>query len=171
MKDLTLRQAAELWVSSSVDGLRTCVIEALMDYDPENWREITFPVIGSTVYVYDKCDEGEVVGYVERVKKFKIRLRSERICYAKADELEVSFYEPLPMWGTMWSFSDNLDQYWLEERGGLEEMSKCGFRIFKHDFYGCYFGIDGAGYDFYEQHWIPLYLARGLHWHKEDVEK
>lgn len=105
------------------------------------------------------------------MKKFKIRLRSERICYAKADELEVSFFEPLPMWGTMWSFSDNLDQYWLEERGGLEEMSKCGFRIFEHDFYGCYFGIDGAGYDFYEQHWIPLYLARGLKWHKEAVEK
>ena len=27
------------------------------------------------------------------------------------------------------------------------------------------FGINGAGYDFYEQHWIPLYDARGLHWH------
>ncbi len=74
------------------------------------------------------------------------------------------------MWGTIWSFGDNLDQYWLEERGGLEEMSKCGFRIFNHDFYGCYFGIDGAGYDFYKEHWIPLYLARGLHWHKEDSE-
>lgn len=75
------------------------------------------------------------------------------------------------MWGTMWSFSDNLDQYWLEERGGLEEMSKCGFRIFNHDTYGYYFGIDGAGYDFYEELWIPLYLARGLHWHKGDVQK
>lgn len=27
-------------------------------------------------------------------------------------------------------------------------------------------GIDGAGYDFYEAHWIPLYEARGLHWHE-----
>ena len=118
-----------------------------------------------------QAEEGEVVGYTERTDKFRIRLNNDRIRYVKADEFEVSFFEPLPMWGTMWSFSDNLDQYWLEERGGLEEMSKCGFRIFEHDTYGCYFGIDGAGYDFYREHWIPLYLARGLKWHKEDVEK
>lgn len=31
-------------------------------------------------------------------------------------------------------------------------------------------GIDGAGYDFYEAHWEPLYKARGLHWHSEEAE-
>ena len=36
---------------------------------------------------------------------------------------------------------------------------------------GYFFGIDGAGYSFYEEHWIPLYKARGLQWHKENEEE
>jgi hypothetical protein len=27
-------------------------------------------------------------------------------------------------------------------------------------------GINGAGYDFYEHHWIPLYTALGYAWHE-----
>lgn len=51
-------------------------------------------------------------------------------------------------------------------------MSQCGFRIFKSFEFGYFFGIDGAGYDFYESHWLPLYEARGLMWHdpKTDSE-
>ena len=44
-------------------------------------------------------------------------------------------------------------------------MSKCGFRIYKSYEFGCFFGIDGMGYDFYDEHWLPLYEARGLQWH------
>ena len=44
-------------------------------------------------------------------------------------------------------------------------MADCGFRIYEQEDYGYIFGIDGAGYDFYEAHWIPLYKARGLKWH------
>jgi hypothetical protein len=29
-------------------------------------------------------------------------------------------------------------------------------------------GINGAGYDFYEAHWMPLYLALGYSWHKSE---
>lgn len=32
-------------------------------------------------------------------------------------------------------------------------------------------GIDGAGYNFYEAHWLPLYNARGLQWHDTETEK
>lgn len=77
------------------------------------------------------------------------------------------FDDVLPMWGTMWSFSDNIDDWWLEERGGLRKMSKIGFRIYKSEKYGYFFGIDGCGYSFYEAHWEPLYDARGIHWHDE----
>lgn len=68
------------------------------------------------------------------------------------------------MWGTMWSFHNSLDDYWLSDN--LQAMSDCGFRIYEHDEWGYFFGIDGAGYDFYESHWIPLYKARGLRWHE-----
>ena len=75
------------------------------------------------------------------------------------------------MWGTMWSFGDGCDDWWLEEKNGIELMSQCGFRIYESEEFGYFFGIDGAGYDFYESHWIPLYKARGLQWHETETEE
>lgn len=75
----------------------------------------------------------------------------------------------LPMWGTMWSFSEPMDDWWLEEKNGLEAMARCGFRIYHQEDYGYIFGIDGAGYDFYEDHWIPLYKERGIQWHDTEA--
>ena len=74
----------------------------------------------------------------------------------------------LPRWGTMWSFGDSADDYWLEEEDGLELMAECGFRIYEQEDFGYLFGIDGAGYSFMDEHWIPLYKARGLRWHEKE---
>lgn len=87
-----------------------------------------------------------------------------------SSKMEDEYYDLLPMWGTMWSFGDSLDNYWLEEKNGIKLMSKCGFRIFKSEEFGYFFGIDGAGYDFYEAHWIPLYNKRGLKWHDPETD-
>lgn len=76
------------------------------------------------------------------------------------------YHEQMPMWGTMWSFSDSTDKYWLEELNGLQSMTELGFRVYESNDYGYFFGIDGAGFDFYEAYWIPLYQKRGLHWHE-----
>ena len=70
----------------------------------------------------------------------------------------------LPMWGTMWTFASSLDEDWAREN--IEVMRKCGFWVYDSDETGILFGINGAGYDFYEQHWLPLYDARGLKWHE-----
>lgn len=74
----------------------------------------------------------------------------------------------LPMNWMMWSFNDPVDTLWLEKCDGLRKMAECGFRVYKNDEFGYFFGIDGCGYSFYEAHWIPLYKARGLRWHDED---
>ena len=74
----------------------------------------------------------------------------------------------LPMWSTMWSFGNSADDYWLEEEDGLELMAECGFRIYEQKDFGYLFGLDGAGYSFMEEHWIPLYKAPGLRWHREE---
>lgn len=87
------------------------------------------------------------------------------------DEVEIERLELLPMWGTMWSFGDSADDWWLEEDDGIEIMSECGFRIYESDEFGYFFGIDGAGYSFYDAHWIPLYKARGLQWHDPVAEQ
>ena len=76
----------------------------------------------------------------------------------------------LPMWGWMWAFGDVLDDEWLGRDDNLRVMADCGFRIYEQEDIGYLFGIDGAGYDFYGEHWIPLYKARGLRWHKEKEE-
>lgn len=73
----------------------------------------------------------------------------------------------LPMWSTMWTFGESLDEDWAREN--IEIMQDCGFRVYENDDFGIIFGIDGAGYNFYESHWIPLYKARELKWHDENA--
>ena len=89
----------------------------------------------------------------------------------KKSDFEINHDDYLPMWGTMWSFGDSCDDWWLEEDNGIELMSQCGFRIYESEEFGYFFGIDGAGYDFYAEHWIPLYKARGLQWHEMETEE
>lgn len=81
------------------------------------------------------------------------------------EEEEERSRDYLPMWGCMWAMSDPCDKDWLENN--FDTMKKCGFRIYESEDYEYIFGIDGAGYNFYEAHWIPLYRARGFHWHDE----
>ena len=69
------------------------------------------------------------------------------------DDRPYAYVYDLPMWGTMWSFRDPLDEKWV--RNHLEAVKDCGFTIYDSD-EGIYLGIDGAGYDFFEHHWIPL---------------
>ncbi len=77
----------------------------------------------------------------------------------------------LPAWSAMWSFSDSADDYWLESLGGKQIMADCGFQVYESEEFGYIFGIEGGGYNFYTDHWIPLYKARGLQWHDPDIDK
>lgn len=85
------------------------------------------------------------------------------------DEVDLDHDSWLPMWGYLWTFDTRLDDDWT--RDNLALVASCGFRIFEDQETGDIFlGIDGAGYDFYEAHWIPLYRARGLQWHDVDED-
>ncbi len=77
---------------------------------------------------------------------------------------EEDYREFLPMWGYMWTFNDNSDEEWAKRN--VDVMQECGLRVYDSEEFGIIFGIDGAGYSFYEEHWIPLYKARGLQWHE-----
>lgn len=140
------------------------MIKTLMQVDTDDWQEVTMPCIGDKVYVYDE-GEGEVVEI--NGDTYMVDFYDEVMNY-HLEDLEVVHYDGLPMWGTMWSFGDSVDEWWLENKNGLKLMSECGFRIYHSEKYGYFFGIDGAGYDFYEAHWIPLYKARGLKWHEHE---
>lgn len=140
VKGMTISDAAHKWVNE-FNAIPQSMIERLMRDRYEEWEELTMPHVGSRVHVFDLPDDLEIVND-----------------------------DPLPMWGTMWSFGDSCDNYWLENAGGVKVMSECGFRIYRHEEWGHFFGIDGAGYDFYSEHWIPLYRMRGLQWHDPDTE-
>lgn len=169
---VTRREAAEEWVHG-FNTFPTSMIEKLMRAEPDAWHEITKPAVGDRVYIFNRRgdDQGEIVKANYGKGRYKIKLDGGEVVWQDADDFEVSYDGWLPMWGTMWQFGDSCDDYWLEELDGFALMSGCGFRIFESDEYGYFFGIDGAGYDFYEQHWLPLYKERGLKWHDPATEK
>lgn len=166
----TVRDATELWVSQ-FDAVPQGMIDRLMQVDPEEWREVTKPCEGDRVYVYDVPEKEHRGTLKSRSGLWNIELDDGEMVAAAEGDFEVEYDDKLPMWGTMWQFSDSCDNWWLEEGEGIEVMSCCGFRVYEHEDFGYWFGIDGAGYNFYDAHWIPLYRERGLHWHDTEEEQ
>jgi len=166
----TIKDAAWSWVQS-FNAFSMDMIERFIEGEHiDEWHEITSPSLGDRVYVFDNGENGEISNISDDGDYF-ISINGEGTVIRKANEFEVERDSFLPMWGTMWQFSERLDDDWLSGEfgeNGLQIMANCGFRIYEHDEFGYFFGIDGAGYDFYEAHWIPLYKARGLHWHNEE---
>jgi len=68
-------------------------------------------------------------------------------------------------WGTMFHPEESLDEDWIREN--TQKVVGCGFLIYDCDEVGILLGVDGAGYNFYDAHWLPLYQARGLKWHNK----
>lgn len=90
----------------------------------------------------------------------------EDVIHLTNDEENIEWFDGFfPMWGTMW-IVPSLDADWI--RRNLEVVKDCGIHVYESDELGIFIGINGAGYDFHESHWIPLYEARGLKWHEID---
>lgn len=171
MKYNTIKEATETWVRE-FNAISTSMIEVLRNNDPYcEWSEVTIISVGDRVYESENGEYGEVLDYDKENEVYKVELDNGMLVSATADTLEIELENYLiPSWPSMWQFSDPCDNWWLEEKDGIRIMSNLGFRIFYHEEWGYFFGLDGGGYDFYEGHWIPLYKARGLHWHKEAEE-
>ena len=174
---MTRLDAAHEWVRE-FNAVSYGMIDKLMRNDPDEWTEVTKPSAGDEVYVYEVPEElntlehgGRIRSYDEESELYCIELYDGQLVSAEEGDFEVERDSRLPMWGTLWQFGDSADDYWLEEMDGLQVMSDCGFRIYEHEEFGYFFGIDGAGYDFYEAHWLPLYNKRGLQWHDAKTDE
>jgi len=175
MKYDTIREAAQAWVSS-FNAIPYSVVEKLYRIsDGEDLWEITPPTVGDRVTLYNDWSTGEISEVVteDGDTEYVVALDAGGSCRYARDDFEVERESVLPMWGTLWAFDEGIDDEWLDGEvlgSHVQEMADCGFRIYESEDYGHIFGIDGAGYDFYSEHWIPLYKVRGLQWHeKEDV--
>lgn len=161
----TIDDAVHAWVNE-FSRFPTDMIAKLMSVDEgDEWREVTRCRVGDRISGYT-IDDGEIIG-----------ISDDGICTIRTDggeivtgdfnsDFDIERDDILPMWGWMWQFGDMLDDEWLEDEKNVQKMSQCGFRIYHHDEWGYFFGIDGAGFDFYAERWAPLYIARGLHWHE-----
>ena len=177
MRFATIDEAAHAWVQE-FSAFPYSMIEQLMSDHPDDWREVTEPSVGDRVYVYSFPDgydgkehSGEITNSLPDADVWQIELDDGTTIEIGKDDFDVEYDGSLPMWGTLWQFGDTCDHWWLEEGDGIRVMSECGFRIYEHEEWGYFFGIDGAGYSFYEAHWIPLYKARGLKWADEQYEQ
>lgn len=171
MKFDTIKEATQAWVRE-MNAVPMGVVEKLMGEDYEGVQEITPPARYDRITIFSgeyNGESGEIEAYDGETEMYVVNLDNGETVQIEENEFDREDYGGLPMWGTMWAFGDSCDNWWLEN-GGLQLMADCGFRIYEQEDYGYIFGIDGAGYDFYESHWIPLYKARGLHWHKEEEE-
>lgn len=187
---MTFDEAVSKWVNE-FNSIPQGMIEMLMRTDPDAWREITLPSRGYRVYVYELPERVYVPGLLGETpdgrpyegtahrgeitdcydnETYRIRMDDGEYIFVKSDDFDVEYDDTLPMWGVMWQFGDSCDEYWLECLDGIRLMSECGFRIYEHDEWGYFFGIDGAGYSFKEAHWMPLYRARGLQWHDKEAK-
>ena len=174
MKFDTIREAAHEWVSQ-FNAIPCGIVEKLLRADCDSIYEVTPPSKYDRVYIYRgkySDQHAEIIKKVDDEEDLyivQIDNGAEPVT-VRSDDFEVERDGILPMWGMMWAFGEQLDNDWLDGEfceSGLQAMADCGFRIYEQEDYGYIFGIDGAGYDFYAEHWIPLYKARGLHWHKE----
>lgn len=168
---MTKEQAAREWVNR-MNAVQTDAVMDMMAQHPWDWSEMTIPQPGDAVRVLNLCSwKGEQEGTVKKIHEreryllrsfyeIEVALDDGSNAMLGPDEIVAERDSELPMWGTMWQFSNPYDQEWLEE-GGLWKMSECGFRVYHIKDRGDFFGIDGAGYDFYKEHWIPLFDARG----------
>lgn len=172
-RGMTRLEACREWVRE-MNAFPNDMIAKLMEAAPDEWTEVTVPSRGDRVYVFNAPDGedgwGEITGHSDDGETYTVQLDGGTEVEVKRDDMEVEYDDGLPMWGWLWQFGDSADDYWLEDLDGIQLMSDCGFRIYEHEEWGYFFGIDGAGYDFYEAHWLPLYNARGLQWHDKETE-
>ena len=166
---MTIREACELWVSRDMNAIPQSVLVKLKQLDPDDIAELTPITKADRVYVCSAGEMGEVIAIDEDAEEYTVQLDNGETITTEGFDLEREDYDRFPMWGTMWSFSCSFDEDWSLSH--LEEMAACGFRLYESEDYGLVFGIDAAGFDFYEAFWVPLYKARGLRWHDEAEEK
>lgn len=158
----TKKEAAQRMINTEMNAIPLSLIEKAYPHI-DGFDNIT-PIKAGEYVIYDgeeyevELNDGEHI-YFSCLEEW----------YVEAWEVEKEEPVLFPMWGTVWQTTGLLSD-WVGDN--LQTVANCGFEIYEaEDIDGYILGINGAGYDFYEKHWIPLYEAQGLKWHDEEVER
>ena len=79
----------------------------------------------------------------------------EQIIYPDGYDFETEDEPPYPMWSTLFESRDRFLSEKLTEN--VKELAEIGIHLMQVDETNVMMFICGAGYDFYDAHWIPLY--------------
>lgn len=170
-------QAIERYVEG-LNAIPTEMIMMVFEADIESWTEVTRASVGENVEFANGYDiDGNLIdcynGILDEICQdyCKVDCDGTKIIM-DADNVLPIFDEIFPAHGTMWTFSgpeddmlEDSQQYGKDSL--IQKLSDAGFRIYYHMKWGWFIGIDGGGYDFYQEHWHKLYDAFGIHWHEE----
>ncbi len=171
---MNIEEATKRWVDEFSFINQSILMDAVGD-DLDRWIDLTGEIIAVGDKVYYNGEDWEVLETLEDDMLFLESLDDpESMGCVEVDacevELEQDYYRELfPMWGFLFNPKEDLDEEWI--LNNLDIVKECGFRAFEYYPTGDIFlGVDGAGYNFYDAHWIPLYKARGLKWHDMEVD-
>ena len=156
-------EAVERMVKQEFNAIPLTLIEKAYP-NIDGWHNIT-PLLDGDYVIY----EGEEVEIIEKLgddNSYIIEDIEGGRFTVNSYEVDCENLSIFPMWGTVWQ-SVGLQSEWIGRN--LDTVADCGFEIYEaDDLDGYILGVDGAGYDFYEAHWVPLYEAQNLKWHDEE---
>lgn len=151
-----LRNEIKNFIDSEFSATPNYLIERAYSFSEGEIENITpyVPIVGDYVINTETNETGEIKTINGDVVIVEVDENEEE--WEKDYIVEDYPVYGLPMWGTLWRVCCCfLESYILEN---LEEVAKAGFQIYQTED-DLYLGIDGAGYDFYEVHWTPLYRS------------
>jgi len=150
------------WMSG-MNSMPKSMFTTLYNTDKEKWKEVTAPKKGATVFIKDleRCGEIVEVCNTDHFNKiYIIRLDNGQEFKTQSRHDFKMLNNSLPESDIIWSFGEDEDDYWLSELDGVQPMSDCGFRVFYHEEWGYFFGIEKTDCDYYFEHWVPLYKIK-----------
>lgn len=166
----TIQKAAEEMVNS-MNAFPRDMLEALYSKDDYDWEIISPLREGQRVYCRDLMENGDVESVDRKNHKVSVILEDsgETAVLSEDSVIPDPYYnEFFPMWGTLWQFRDDYMNEWVKDN--IDAVAACGFSIYESKKYGIFLGVDGAGYNFLKEHFIPLYQASPLDWTGEKQE-
>lgn len=141
------------------------------------WQEVTSPLVGDRVVISPDLDDiSDGIGYSKIVcddndGTYAVALKNGELLILEASDFEVVRDTTVPNFHKMWRLDSYTFREWLFDGDGVRIMTELGFRIYYHEEYGFWAGIEvGKGHNVIKDYWIPLYEMLGRTWDEMPIK-